>query len=100
VRLPDGRVVTLKRYQKFGGPHEIGYPSTETDYWLEFKSPVTGKIVRYDGDRNLGTVALMFEHGTPACCSCRGMRVSTRTTVPIRRICSMSSATAAGYPCR
>jgi hypothetical protein len=65
VRLPDGRVVTLKRYQKFGGPHEIGYPSTETDYWLEFKSPVTGKIVRYDGDRNLGTVALMFEHGTP-----------------------------------
>jgi hypothetical protein len=65
VRLPDGRVVTLKRYQKFGGPHEIGDSSTETDYWLEFKSPATGKIVRYAGDRTLGTVALMFEHGTP-----------------------------------
>jgi hypothetical protein len=65
VRLPDGRVVTVKRYQKFGGPHEIGDSSTETDYWLEFKSPATGKIVRYSGDRSLGTVALMIEDGAP-----------------------------------
>jgi hypothetical protein len=39
VQLADGRVVTLKRHQVFGGPHESLQPPTESVDWLKFKHP-------------------------------------------------------------
>lgn len=65
VLLPDGRVVTLTRYQEFKGPHEIGQPPTASDYWLEFKHPDTSELVRWQYGRDLGTVALMVSEGRP-----------------------------------
>lgn len=65
VRLPDGRVVTLTRYQEFKGPHEVGETPTESDYWFEFKHPDTGQIVRWQSDRDLATLALMMDGTVP-----------------------------------
>jgi hypothetical protein len=65
VRLPDGRVVTLTRYQEFFGPYTLGDTPTESDYWFEFKHPSTGAVVRWDGKRELATVALMMRGETP-----------------------------------
>jgi hypothetical protein len=65
VLLPDGRVVTLTRYQEFKGPHELGDTPTESDYWFEFKHPDTGKIVRWESDRDLATLALMIDRQSP-----------------------------------
>src|SRR5688572_10393325 len=65
VLLPDSRVVTLKRYQEFEGPHEIGDTPTESDYWFEFKHPDTGETVRWESDRDLDTLALMIHKGIP-----------------------------------
>jgi hypothetical protein len=65
VRLPDGRVVTLTRYQEFKGPHELGAPPTESDYWFEFKHPDTGQVVRWQSDRDLSTMALMMDGKLP-----------------------------------
>lgn len=65
VRLPDGRVVTLTRYQEFMGPYTLGDTPTESDYWFEFKHPSTGAIVRWDGKRELATVALMMRGEIP-----------------------------------
>lgn len=65
VRLPDGRVVTLTRYQEFKGPHELGETPTESDYWFEFKHPDTGQIVRWQSDRDLATLALMMDGAAP-----------------------------------
>ena len=65
VRLPDGRIVTLTRYQEFKGPHELGQPPTESDYWFEFKHPDTGQLVRWESDRDLKTLALMMEGKVP-----------------------------------
>jgi hypothetical protein len=65
VLLPDGRVVTLTRYQEFEGPHEIGDTPTESDYWFEFKHPDTGEIVRWESNRDLATLALLFDGETP-----------------------------------
>src|SRR5882757_9614183 len=65
VQLPDGRVVTLKRHQEFGGPHEIGQPSTESDYWFEFKHPDTEEIVRWESNRDVDPVALLLDHRVP-----------------------------------
>ncbi len=63
VLLPDGRVVSLARYQEFKGPHEIGQPPTESDYWFEFKHPDTGDAVRWESDRDLATRALVIDEG-------------------------------------
>jgi len=65
VRLPDGRVITLQRYQEFGGAHELLQEPTESDYWLEFKPPDSGKTVRWSSDRTLATVALMMDGTVP-----------------------------------
>ena len=65
VRLPDGRVLTLTRYQEFMGPYMLGDTPTESDYWFEFKHPTTGAVVRWDGKRELATVALMMRGETP-----------------------------------
>jgi hypothetical protein len=65
VRLPDGRVVTLTRYQEFKGPHELGDTPTATDYWFEFKHPDTGQIVRWQSDRDLATLAVMMDQKMP-----------------------------------
>lgn len=65
VSLPDGGVVTLTRYQEFKGPHELGDAPTESDYWFEFKHPDTGKLVRWQSDRDLGTLALLIAARRP-----------------------------------
>ena len=65
VLLPDGRVVTLTRYQEFKGPHEFGREPTESDYWLEFRNPDTGEIIRWQYGRDLGTVALLIDKSAP-----------------------------------
>jgi hypothetical protein len=62
VQLPDGRVVTLTRYQEFKGPHELGDMPTESDYWFEFKHPDTGEVVRWQSDRDLSTLALFMQN--------------------------------------
>lgn len=48
VRLPDGRIITLNRYQEFKGPHEVGQPLGASNYWLEFPHPDTGKKIRWE----------------------------------------------------
>jgi hypothetical protein len=65
VRLPDGRIVTLTRYQEFKGPHELGETPSASDYWFEFKHPDTGEVVRWQSDRDLATLALMMDGGAP-----------------------------------
>lgn len=66
VLLPDGRTVTLTRYQEFKGPSEPFTPPTESYYWFEFKNPDTGKKVRWENDRELATVALGIDDGVPS----------------------------------
>lgn len=67
VKLPDGRVVTLDRYQEFKGPHYIGVGEgpTESNYWFEFKHPDTGEKVRWESDRDLKTLVLMMDGHVP-----------------------------------
>jgi hypothetical protein len=65
VRLPDGRVITLTRYQQYLGATEIGQPWTESDYWLKFRNPDTGETVRWESDRDLKTVALLIHQRVP-----------------------------------
>lgn len=65
VRLPDGRAVTLTRYQEFKGPHELGDTSSASDYWFEFKHPDTGQVVRWQHDRDLAALALMMDGVVP-----------------------------------
>jgi hypothetical protein len=65
VRLPDGRVVTLTRYQEFKGPHELGDTPSVSDYWFEFKHPDTGQVVRWQSNRDLRTMALMMDGKNP-----------------------------------
>lgn len=65
VRLPDGRIVTLTRYQEFKGPHELGDTPSESDYWFEFKHPDTGEVIRWQSDRDLRTLALMMDGKVP-----------------------------------
>jgi hypothetical protein len=58
VKLPDGRVITLDRYQHFGGRvSEEGTP-TVTDYWFETVHPDTGEKVRWESRGNVSTVAI------------------------------------------
>lgn len=65
VRLPDGRIVTLTRYQEFKGPHEWGNTPTVSDYWFEFKHPDTGQVVRWQSDRDLDPLALFMDAKVP-----------------------------------
>jgi hypothetical protein len=66
VKLPDGRIVTLTRYQEFKGPHEIGDTPNQSDYWLEFKNPTTGELVRWEQKGpGLSTMALMMDGNFP-----------------------------------
>jgi len=65
VKLPDGRIVLLTRYQEFRGLHELGQPPTPSDYWLEFNNPDNRARVRWNGRRDLGTVALLMDQGAP-----------------------------------
>lgn len=65
VRLPDGRIITLTRYQEFNGWRDLGSPPTESDYWFEFRHPDTGQIVRWKWDRTLESLALMMDGRTP-----------------------------------
>ena len=56
VKFPDGRVVSLTRYQEFrDADHDPG------DYWFEFKDPDTGETIRWESDRGTSTLAL-FKH--------------------------------------
>jgi hypothetical protein len=63
VNLPDGRMVTLTRYQEFNGPHELGDTPTESDYYFEFKNPDTGEHIKWLGQRNLNSLALFSHKG-------------------------------------
>ena len=65
VLLPDGRTVTLTRYQEFKGPSEPFTPPTESFYWFEFKNPDTGQKVRWENDRELVTIALGMDGPVP-----------------------------------
>ena len=65
VRLPDGRIVTLTRYQEFKGPHELFQSATESGYWFEFTNPDTGRVVRRDGDRTQQTAELLLSDKAP-----------------------------------
>jgi len=65
VLLPDGRTVTLTRYEEYEGPHELGQPPTSSDHWFEFTQPDTKERVRWEHDRTLGTVALSINDGIP-----------------------------------
>lgn len=63
VRLSEGRVVILTRYQEFKGPHELTQTPSVSDYWFEFKHPDSGKLVRWQSDRDLATLVLLVEKG-------------------------------------
>lgn len=65
VRLPDGRIVSLMRYQEFKGWRDLGSPPTVSDYWFVFKHPDTGQIVRWQSGRELRTDALMMDGRLP-----------------------------------
>lgn len=52
VRLPDQRVVTLTREQRFDDGDFV------SSYWFEFAHPDTGETVRYENAREFRTVAL------------------------------------------
>ena len=68
VKLPDGRIVTLTRYQEFKGPHELGQPPSASNYWFEFINPDSGKLVRWEQStvtQYLAGVALIMHKGFP-----------------------------------
>src|SRR5262245_41286285 len=79
VKLPDGRIVTLTRYQEFRGPTELGQPPTESDYWLEFNNPDNGERVRWNGHRDLDTVALFIDEAMPLLLMTPGLGGAHRT---------------------
>ncbi len=65
VKVPDGRIVEVARYQEFKRPAEIGHPPGPSDYWLEFEHPTTRERIRWENDGELGTVALLFDADVP-----------------------------------
>jgi hypothetical protein len=65
VKFPDGRIVTLTRYQEFMRNHAIGEESGPSKHWFEFKHPQTGEMVRWEEPGELGTVALFLVAGLP-----------------------------------
>jgi hypothetical protein len=64
VLLPDGRTVSLKRHQDFER-HYSWEALGNGNYWLEFKNPDTGELIRWNHDRGLGTVALIMHSAAP-----------------------------------
>lgn len=50
VLLPDGRTVTLSRYEEFGGRYEPGQSPTTSAWGFEFLHPVSGQTVRFRGN--------------------------------------------------
>jgi len=67
VRLPDGRVITLKRWVEFkGGSSHLGDPSTESRQSLEFKHPDTGEIVKWHNQMPQGPFRMDLASSTPA----------------------------------
>lgn len=65
VRLPGGRITSLKRHMEFNGPHELRQRSTSSGQWLEFINPANGQKVRWEGDRTQETAALLISDGAP-----------------------------------
>jgi hypothetical protein len=68
VRLPDGRVVTLKRMVEFKGPQALGDTPTESFQRLEFRHPETGETVEWESHKEKGylkTVAIWIRQGQP-----------------------------------
>jgi hypothetical protein len=65
VKLEDGRVIQMKRYQEFHGATEPFRPPGPSDYWVEFKNPDTQEVVRWKSDRSLQLIAISVESGTP-----------------------------------
>lgn len=68
VKLPDGRVVTLKRWVEFKGAYAMGDTPNESKQRLEFKHPVTGEAVKWENVEDTGmlrTIALLLDNGTP-----------------------------------
>lgn len=67
VRLPDGRIVTLRRAAEFGGPSGgPGGPHTESSQRIEFVSPINGEVVVWQNkapEAMLGLVALWAQGG-------------------------------------
>ena len=63
--MPDGRKVTLTRYQEFKGPHELDQSPTSSDYWFEFENPDTKRTIRWESDRDLQPKALSISGGVP-----------------------------------
>ena len=59
VLLPDGRTITLTRYQEFKGNHEICDSPSVSKYWFEFTHPDVGESVRWEHERTHTTVYLM-----------------------------------------
>ena len=68
VRLPDDRVITLKRVVEFKGPQPLGGTPTESFQKFEFKHPDSNESIKWEShkkDGYLKTVAIWFEQGRP-----------------------------------
>ncbi len=67
VRLPDGRVITLKRWVEFeGGSSHFREPSTESRQSFEFKHPDTGEIVKWRNQMPQGPFHMDLASSAPA----------------------------------
>lgn len=67
VKLPDGRVITLKRWVEFkGGSSHLGDPSTESRQSLEFKHPDTGEVVKWRNQMPQGPFRIDLSSSAPA----------------------------------
>lgn len=68
VRLPDGRVVAVKRWVEFKAPAAMGSTPNESRQTLEFKHPDTGQVVKWSNNKDEGylkTIALWIGQGKP-----------------------------------
>lgn len=66
VELPDERMVTLTRLQEMNGPPGEPFgPPTPSYHRFDFVNPDNGEKVRWENERDLGTVALMLVEKKP-----------------------------------
>ena len=69
ARLPDGGVLTLRRWVEFeGGSSHLGDPSTESRQSFEFQNPETGELIKWQNDMEKGvlrTLAIWLERDQP-----------------------------------
>jgi len=65
VLLPDGRIVTLTRFQEFKRPSELFTPKGPSYHWFEFKHLENGEVIRWEDKGDLGTVALLIQSAAP-----------------------------------